>query len=507
MTRFWEKQDSVVTATCEKAVIYIRNSADIGQENSCDIQEEKCRAFAEKHGFEVVAVFADRGKSGLNAEGRPGFQALLERVKTDDSFRHIIVLDISRWGRFPDTDLSAHYESICRQHGKEVIFVSHGIVEKDRRRKVSHQILKEIDRLQAAEYSETLSEKTKSGAIKVAEQGYRPGGSPPYGMQRVMLNEQKQRDRVLEPGQRKGLQNGRTILEPGDPALQAVILNIFELFVEKDYSEKQIAGYLNSKEIPSPGGVLWSSGAVHKILGDEQYAGAVVYNKTSGIFGEKSKFKPNPRDEWIVTPNSYKAIIERELFEKAHAKILARRRQFSPEEVQRILKSVYDKYGLLTVSLIRTEESALTQRRIRETFGSIPEAFQVFYPEIIETVKDSILKEIAQETKNVLTHNNFLVVDESFTVRIEPALPLPFGYGYQWFFRQDLRTVVDITLGVPLSDEDKPEILGFFPLPRLMARDVIFQLTDQSLSKMEMYGYTGIDFIRELIRSRNDMQS
>jgi len=36
----------------------------------------------------------------------------------------------------------------CRQHGKEVIFVSHGIVEKDRRLKVPHQILKEIDRLQ-----------------------------------------------------------------------------------------------------------------------------------------------------------------------------------------------------------------------------------------------------------------------------------------------------------------------------------------------------------------------
>jgi hypothetical protein len=81
---WWAKQDCVATATCEKVVIYLRNSADIGQENFCDTQEEKCRAFA------------DRGKSGLNAEGRPGFQALLVRVKTDNSFRDIIVLDISR---------------------------------------------------------------------------------------------------------------------------------------------------------------------------------------------------------------------------------------------------------------------------------------------------------------------------------------------------------------------------------------------------------------------------
>jgi hypothetical protein len=105
----------------------------------------------------------------------------------------------------------------------------------------------------------------------------------------------------------------------------------------------------------------------------------------------------------------------------------------------------------------------------------------------------------------VETYNNFLVIDETFTVRVEPAMPMSYGYGYQWFFRQDMRVVVDITLGIPLSDEEKPEILGYFPLPRLMARDEIFQLTDQSLAKMEMHGYTGIDFILELIRSHNNM--
>jgi len=127
------------------------------------------------------------------------------------------------------------------------------------------------------------------------------------------------------------------------------IHEIFELFVEKDYSEKQIAGYLNNKGIPSPGGVSWSSGTIHRMLTDEQYAGAVVYNKTSGIFGEKSKCKPNPRDEWIITQGSYTTIINPELFQKAQDKILARRRQFSTEEIQQILKSVFDKYGLLSL--------------------------------------------------------------------------------------------------------------------------------------------------------------
>jgi DNA invertase Pin-like site-specific DNA recombinase len=290
---WWEKQDSVALATCIKGVIYNRNSADIGQENSCDIQYENNMAFAKKYGIEIIDVFEDKGKSGLDAEGRPAFQALMKRIVEDYSFTVILVNDVSRFGRFQDTDQSAHYEAVCRQHGKDVVYTASGEFDKSQKKTLIKQLEVQIARYQAADYSAVLSKKTKDGAMHVARQGYRPGGAPPYGMQRVMLNEQKQRDRVLGPGQRKGLQNGRTILEPGDPAIQAFIHEIFTLFVEEDYSEKQIAGHFNSRRIPSPGGGSWSSGAIHHILCDEQYAGSVVYNKTSGPL--KSKSKPNPR--------------------------------------------------------------------------------------------------------------------------------------------------------------------------------------------------------------------
>ena len=221
--KFWENMGSVATATSIRAVIYGRNSADIGQENSCDIQYENNMAFAKKHGIEVIDVFEDRGKSGLNAEGRPAFQALMKRVVEDPSFALILVNDVSRWGRFPDTDLSAYYESFCRQHGKNVIYTDSGKFDPSKEGEFAERLMIQIKRHQAADYSKVLSKKTKDGAMHVARQGYRPGGAPPYGMRRVMLNEQKQRDRVLEPGQRKGLQNGRTILEPGDPVMQAII--------------------------------------------------------------------------------------------------------------------------------------------------------------------------------------------------------------------------------------------------------------------------------------------
>ncbi len=56
-----------------RAVAYYRHSAEIGQENSVEIQQDNVQAFAAKHDIDIVEEFADRGKSGLNAEGRPAF--------------------------------------------------------------------------------------------------------------------------------------------------------------------------------------------------------------------------------------------------------------------------------------------------------------------------------------------------------------------------------------------------------------------------------------------------
>ena len=240
-----------------RAVAYYRHSAEIGQENSVEIQQDNVRAFAVKHDIDIIHEFADRGKSGLNAQDRPAFNEMMEWVPTRDDFCLILVLDVSRWGRFQDTDLSAHYESLCTQHGKQVIYTHIGFT-RDEDRLIS-QLRKSIDRYQSAEYSRTLSKKVFEGAAKVAHQGYRPGGPPPYGFHRLMLDEDKQPDRILQPGQRKAIQNGRVVLVPGDASQVEIVQEIFILFVEKGYDERQIAGHLNAKGTPSPGGVKsWS---------------------------------------------------------------------------------------------------------------------------------------------------------------------------------------------------------------------------------------------------------
>jgi len=134
-------------------------------------------------------------------------------VKKRHDFEFVLVLDVSRWGRFQDIDLSAVYCSECKKHGKQVVFTTIGIPKKD---DPLYPIYLAFERYRAAQYSRELSDKVFKGCVKVAQQGYRPGGPPPFAFHRMMLNEQKKPDRILQPGQRKAIQNGRVVLVPGN---------------------------------------------------------------------------------------------------------------------------------------------------------------------------------------------------------------------------------------------------------------------------------------------------
>jgi len=102
-------------------VAYYRHSAQDRQENSIPIQQDQVRQFAREQGIEIIEEFADAGKSGLNAEDRPAFTEMMDDwVKQKHDFDYVLCLDVSRWGRFQDIDLSAQYSAECKRHGKQV---------------------------------------------------------------------------------------------------------------------------------------------------------------------------------------------------------------------------------------------------------------------------------------------------------------------------------------------------------------------------------------------------
>jgi DNA invertase Pin-like site-specific DNA recombinase len=84
------------------------------QEYSIANQSAAIALYAAAHDLGIVRAFVDAGKTGTTIRHRRGLQELLRTVESGTAdFDHILVYDVSRWGRFPDSDESAYYEYPC----------------------------------------------------------------------------------------------------------------------------------------------------------------------------------------------------------------------------------------------------------------------------------------------------------------------------------------------------------------------------------------------------------
>ena len=305
--------------THKKAVAYYRHSAEDKQENSVSIQRQHTKKFAAEHNIEIIHEEADEGKSGLLAT-RPAFECLFaDWIENDNAphFDYVFVYDVSRWGRFQDQDQAAHLTYLCKKHGKEVVYVSRGFTNATNQLSASLEI--SLQRYMAAEYSRQLSDKVFYGCIKVSEQGYSAGGTAVYGMARLLLDVNKNPIRILKTGEHKQIANERVTFTPKEDETTETVREIFNLFVKERYLIPDIVSHLNQKGVFSANSKRWDRSKVIKILTDETYIGTRIYNKTWGRLKQKS-YK-NPRSEWVITPNAFKAVVDEQLFKDAQERL------------------------------------------------------------------------------------------------------------------------------------------------------------------------------------------
>src|SRR5438034_2286376 len=127
-------------------------------------------------------------------------------------FKVILVYDVSRWGRFQDSDESAYYEFICKDAG---ISVEYCAEQFDNDGSLTATILKNIKRAMAGEYSRELSVKVFAGQSRIAAMGFNVGSSGGYGLRRMLVDEDGNPKMLLARGQRKSIKTERIILVPG----------------------------------------------------------------------------------------------------------------------------------------------------------------------------------------------------------------------------------------------------------------------------------------------------
>ena len=144
----------------DRAAQYLRMSTE-HQQYSIANQSAAIALYAAAHDIGIVRAFVDEGKSGTTIKGRKGLQELLRVVESGTAdFDQVLVYDVSRWGRFPDTDEAAHYEYLCKRAGITVRYCAEQF-ENDN--SATSNLLKALKRTMAAEYSRELSVKVSVG--------------------------------------------------------------------------------------------------------------------------------------------------------------------------------------------------------------------------------------------------------------------------------------------------------------------------------------------------------
>src|SRR2546425_4502812 len=228
------------------AAAYVRMSTE-HQQYSTSNQLDTIREYARRRGLEIVKLYSDEGKSGLNIQGRDSLAQMIKDVQSGEAqYSCILVYDVSRWGRFQDADESAYYEYICRQAGVSVHYCAEQF-ENDG--SPVSTIVKGVKRAMAGEYSRELSSKVFQGACRLIQLGFKQGGTAGYGLRRMLVDLAGQKKTLLKMGEQKSLQTDRVILVPGPEDEIKVVHWIFQAFIGEGKMESEIAATLNAQGV------------------------------------------------------------------------------------------------------------------------------------------------------------------------------------------------------------------------------------------------------------------
>jgi len=353
------------------AAQYIRMSTD-HQQYSILSQTTANQRYADANGFTVVRSYEDPGRSGLSLKGRAGLARLLQDVVSGEAlFKAILVYDVSRWGRFQDSDEAAYYEFICKTAGIPVHYCAEAFANDGT---LPNTILKALKRAMAAEYSRELSVRSTRAKRLATEKGFRAGGVAGYGFRRMLLSPDGSPKRLLEKGER--IDNARVVLVHGPAEEVAVVREIYRLCVEEKKGAKAIARELNRRHIVHPGKVSnWCYERIVEILTNPKYMGqAVLGRRTCPL---RTKVVRQPPEKWTVKDGAFAPIVGAETF--AAAQEVRRDRTFyrSDEELLIRLRQFVARNKTLSRGIIAGSRELPSVRTLIERFGNMKRVYEL----------------------------------------------------------------------------------------------------------------------------------
>ncbi|HCL9716265.1 TPA: recombinase family protein [Escherichia coli] len=492
---------------------YLRMSTD-HQQYSLHNQSEYIKDYAEKNNMEIAYTYDDAGKSGVSIIGRHSLQQLLSDVEQKKiDIQAVLFYDVSRFGRFQNSDEAAYYSFLFERNGVDLIYCSEPIPTKDF--PLESSVILNIKRSSAAYHSRNLSEKVFIGQVNLIKLGYHQGGMAGYGLRRLLVDENGIAKEILGFRKRKSIQTDRVILIPGPKNEIKIVNSIYDLFIDDNMPEFIIAERLNEQNIPAENGTLWTRAKIHQILTNEKYIGNNIYNKTSSKL--KSRLVKNPKNEWVRCDKAYKPIISKKKYNKAQEIIQLRSVHLTNEELLEKLKQKLETNGKLSGFIIDEDDTGPSSSVYRTRFGGllraytligykpehdysyiqINEALRSFYSGIIEDFKGGIIKSncCIDEYK----YAPMLYINDEFliSVLITKCTHMKSGK-LRWKVRFDNSQKADITIVIRMDSQNITP-LDFYIIPKIENEYSKMCMTETNNIRLDLYRFDNLDKLLQII--------
>lgn len=254
--------------------------------------------------------FLDDGHTGTNFD-RPGVQALFAAVRRGE-IDCIIVKDLSRFGR-DSLEVGEYLERVFPLLQVRFIAVNDGFDSRKKQYGTAGDLDIGVRNLINELYSRNVSVNVRTAKRQCAARGECIAAYPFYGYV-------------------KGTENRRQL--EIDPPAADTVRTIFRLWLE-GCSTADIAEALNARQVPSPSmrkrqlgakranwsklreEVPWTAEAIRVILQNERYTGKLISIRTMRKEIGKLDQTTIPKEDWIVVPDAFEAIISEDDFQRA----------------------------------------------------------------------------------------------------------------------------------------------------------------------------------------------
>lgn len=295
--------DQVPQPVTYTAAAYLRQSRDDGGKRgvSIETQQQIIENYLIMHpDIRLGKVYTDYGLSGQSFD-RPGFRQMMADAE-NGLINCIIIKDLSRFGR-NSIDTGYYIERVLPEMKVRLIALGDGFDSLDS----DGGLMLPLKNLINEAYAIDIGRKRKATHQLQIREGKFIGRLAPYGYQK-------------DPSDMYHL-----VI---DPAAADVVWQIFDWASEgcgiyEVTRRLNKAGYLTPSRYKRSNGQIiddnligtehWSRRSVNEILIDPVYVGDMAQGRTRKIGGKQV---PVSKEDWIVVPNTHKAIVSRELFAK-----------------------------------------------------------------------------------------------------------------------------------------------------------------------------------------------